>query len=71
MKNFKLKQIPERVAKPRESGLTMVMDKGLGLNEVDLMKNFQVVNILYVLLVVGLNLSLLLRMLPSFLNIKN
>ncbi len=35
MKNFKLKQIPERVAKPRESGLTMVMDKGLGLNEVE------------------------------------
>lgn len=35
MKNFKLKQIPERTAKPRESGLTMVMDKGLGVNEVE------------------------------------
>ena len=31
--NFKLNQIPERVAKPRQSGLTMVMDKGLSLEE--------------------------------------
>jgi phosphosulfolactate synthase len=31
--NFNLSQIPERVAKPRKSGLTMVMDKGLSLEE--------------------------------------
>lgn len=31
--NFKLSQIPDRVAKPRKSGLTMVMDKGLGIEE--------------------------------------
>lgn len=31
--NFKLDQIPDRVAKPRKSGLTMVMDKGLSLEE--------------------------------------
>ncbi len=35
MKNFKLKQIPERTSKPRNSGITMVMDKGLGLHEVE------------------------------------
>jgi phosphosulfolactate synthase len=35
MKNFKLKQIPERFTKPRESGITMVMDKGLGLHEIE------------------------------------
>ena len=35
MKNFKLKQIPNRTLKPRENGLTMVMDKGLGTNEVE------------------------------------
>lgn len=35
MKNFKLKQIPDRIAKPRESGLTMVMDKGLGIHETE------------------------------------
>jgi phosphosulfolactate synthase len=35
MKNFKLKQIPERTTKPREKGLTMVMDKGLGIHEVE------------------------------------
>lgn len=34
MRNFKLKQMPERTAKPRTNGLTMVMDKGLSLNEV-------------------------------------
>lgn len=33
MRNFKLKQIPERSVKPRTNGLTMVMDKGLSLNE--------------------------------------
>ncbi len=31
--NFNLSQIPERVAKPRVSGLTMVMDKGLSVME--------------------------------------
>lgn len=31
--NFKLTQIPERTSKPRKSGLTMVMDKGLSLQE--------------------------------------
>ncbi len=33
--NFKLSQVPDRVAKPRESGLTMVMDKGLSIREVE------------------------------------
>jgi phosphosulfolactate synthase len=32
--NFHLTQIPERTAQPRTSGLTMVMDKGLSINEV-------------------------------------
>jgi phosphosulfolactate synthase len=31
--NFNLTQIPERNLKPRNSGLTMVMDKGLSINE--------------------------------------
>src|SRR4026208_1287683 len=31
--NFNLSQIPERTAKPRQSGLTMVMDKGLSADE--------------------------------------
>lgn len=35
--NFNLSQIPHRNAKPRNSGITMVMDKGLSINEV---KNF-------------------------------
>jgi phosphosulfolactate synthase len=35
MKNFKLKQIPERPVKPRDKGLTMVMDKGLSLREAE------------------------------------
>lgn len=35
MKNFKLKNIPERTAKPRSHGITMVMDKGLSLGEVE------------------------------------
>jgi phosphosulfolactate synthase len=35
MKNFKLKNLPDRTVRPRESGLTMVMDKGLGLHEVE------------------------------------
>jgi len=33
--NFNLPFIPERSPKPRESGLTMMMDKGLGLLEVE------------------------------------
>ncbi len=35
--NFNLTQIPERNTKPREHGITMVMDKGLSIEEV---KNF-------------------------------
>lgn len=35
--NFSLSQIPQRNRKPRESGITMVMDKGLSVNEA---KNF-------------------------------
>lgn len=33
--NYTLTQLPERTAKPRQSGLTMVMDKGLSLREVE------------------------------------
>ena len=33
--NYTLTQIPDRVVKPRQSGLTMVMDKGLSLRQVD------------------------------------
>lgn len=32
--NFNLSQMPERNLKPRASGITMVMDKGLSINEV-------------------------------------
>lgn len=39
--NFNLSQIPERLPKPRTNGLTMVMDKGLSLDEVS---NFLSVN---------------------------
>jgi phosphosulfolactate synthase len=35
MKNFDLPFIPERTSKPRNSGITMMMDKGLGLREVE------------------------------------
>jgi phosphosulfolactate synthase len=35
--NFNLTQIPNRTQQPRTSGITMVMDKGLSINEV---KNF-------------------------------
>jgi phosphosulfolactate synthase len=35
--NFNLSQIPERNAKPRNHGITMVMDKGLSINDA---KNF-------------------------------
>lgn len=33
--NYTLTQLPERTDKPRQSGLTMVMDKGLSLREVE------------------------------------
>lgn len=33
--NYDLTQIPERTAKPRQKGLTMVMDKGLSLRQVE------------------------------------
>jgi len=48
MRNFKLKQIPERTPKPRTAGITMVMDKGLSINEAE---NFIDVNGEYVDLV--------------------
>ena len=32
--NFNLTQIPERTKQPRNYGLTMVMDKGLSINQV-------------------------------------
>jgi hypothetical protein len=32
--NFNLTQIPERTAQPRTHGITMVMDKGLSIQEV-------------------------------------
>jgi len=35
--NFNLSQMPDRLAKPRKEGITMVMDKGLTLEEA---KNF-------------------------------
>ena len=31
--NFNLKNLPERTNKPRESGITMVIDKGSSLQE--------------------------------------
>lgn len=33
--NFNLTQIPERTGKPRTNGITMVMDKGLSISEVE------------------------------------
>ncbi len=33
--DFNLSSLPQRTVKPRESGLTMVMDKGLGLREAE------------------------------------
>lgn len=33
--NFNLDQIPERIKKPRKHGITMVMDKGLSIQEVE------------------------------------
>jgi len=35
MKNFSLPYIPDRTSKPRENGLTMMMDKGLSLRETE------------------------------------
>tara|TARA_R110002049_G_scaffold246847_1_gene420937 strand:+ start:2482 stop:3267 length:786 start_codon:yes stop_codon:yes gene_type:complete len=35
MKNFDLPFIPERAAKPRESGVTMMMDKGLSFRQAE------------------------------------
>jgi phosphosulfolactate synthase len=33
--NFKLNHLPERPARPRESGITMVMDKGLSIRQAE------------------------------------
>ncbi len=33
--NYNLQQIPERTEKPREKGITMVMDKGLSIRQVE------------------------------------
>jgi phosphosulfolactate synthase len=33
--NYEIKNLPARVAKPRDSGITMVMDKGLSLRQVE------------------------------------
>jgi phosphosulfolactate synthase len=33
--NYQLTQLPERTAKPRQSGLTMIMDKGLSIRQVE------------------------------------
>jgi phosphosulfolactate synthase len=33
--NYTLKNVPERTTKPRDSGFTMVMDKGLSIREVE------------------------------------
>ena len=33
--NYEINDLPERVAKPRNSGLTMVMDKGLSMRQVE------------------------------------
>lgn len=33
--NFRISQLPSRTAKPRESGITMAMDKGLSLRETE------------------------------------
>ena len=33
--NFPFKHIPNRTKSPRDNGLTMVMDKGLSLNEAE------------------------------------
>lgn len=46
--NFKLRNLPERTEQPRTYGLTMAMDKGLGIDDV---KNFLSVSAPYVDLV--------------------
>jgi phosphosulfolactate synthase len=33
--NYQMNNLPDRVAKPRDSGITMVMDKGLSLRQVE------------------------------------
>src|ERR1700712_2068567 len=33
--NYQINNLPERVAKPRQSGITMVMDKGLSLRQAE------------------------------------
>src|SRR5258708_7581808 len=33
--NYQINNLPARVAKPRDSGITMVMDKGLSLRQVE------------------------------------
>src|SRR3954465_10097965 len=33
--NYHLKNLPERTSKPRQSGITMAMDKGLSLRETE------------------------------------
>ena len=33
--NYQLPQLPERTVKPREKGMTMVMDKGLSLRQAE------------------------------------
>ena len=33
--NFELPYVPERTVKPRKHGVTMMMDKGLSMNEVE------------------------------------
>ena len=33
--NFDIPGLPERTTRPRDNGLTMVMDKGLSLREVE------------------------------------
>lgn len=43
--NFNLSQMPDRAAKPRSNGLTMVMDKGLSIEET---KNFLSISSTYV-----------------------
>ena len=33
--NYQLNNLPERASKPRDNGLTMVMDKGLSIRQVE------------------------------------
>ena len=45
--NYTLKNIPERTQKPRQNGLTMVMDKGLSVRQIeDFLEGQQPVRIL-------------------------